>query len=809
MVKIPALELDGQNWKIYRAKLLEHAATKGWLNVLAGEPDEDWEGCNALLHEVLHDTIHISIYIRLRRNTAHQVFKYLAKRFRDRDPIADPRAKKLATCANEDKRHPSAEAPTSENAAAERHAHAEREDLPTKDLTRGTEDVDDRIVGRKDPRTSAEAPAKGNSANSIETTPVVLESAPHEMQNEPQDSLPLTPRLPTEGKPDECKQEAAESVVTAGRTNGTVGMTEPHETVADIDGKAAPGRELAERVHVVDEGTETECDSKSQLQQTNSYCEEDCQRNANANADVPSAYKLPLEGEWTVYASGEDKNSDADGPSESKETEGTAGVESEGCRGTSERVSAEEAGTDVQTPVECCQQSCMADGDGDREVEPADIPNESETLVIASIESESPDGGGIPRMHLGSTSWRAGDANGCGNRADASRGSTDALSMSNNAEMAGMSDGEGAGTYLGVGGAKCVVNATDGVGSRMDVSTGPTDVPCVATHANIPANATQIVSIPRKKAKPPDSPFGTTRTAPDEPNGVGDHMDGSNRRTDAHSVGNGRETAENEAESIRSHRTGSRTRNSPNGRDIATPKLTVRWRKVSVDGSDVYVPRNAPIDTTNRRIVFGRVESGVEAIAPNVEGERAGDGDGDGNGGDGDDGDADGTTSGDGVDSTRVNAAQLATDSQHMRQSRRSRRNDLPVSSRPLIQRERRPYGHVRRRPRRGRLKIERINISQTPERETTYLGRAHVTQPPGNTSNQAYGVYRPRCRRGRIKSAPTNVSRTRNGGNAYLRRDNAIRLIRRPRKQIRRLNKLTFDCRMQGERRRDDGDYG
>jgi len=53
------------------------------------------------------------------------------------------------TCANKDKCHPSAESPTSENAAAERHAHAEREDPPcTKDLTRGTKDIDNRIVGR-------------------------------------------------------------------------------------------------------------------------------------------------------------------------------------------------------------------------------------------------------------------------------------------------------------------------------------------------------------------------------------------------------------------------------------------------------------------------------------------------------------------------------------------------------------------------------------------------------------------------------------------------------------------------------------
>ena len=132
MVKIPALELDGQNWKIYHVKLLEHAATKGWLGVLAGELDnEDWEGCNALLHELLHDTIHISIYIRLRHNTTHQVFKYLTKCFCDCDPIADPRTKKLATCTNDDKCYPSAKSPTSENAVT----GADWEDPPTKDLT--------------------------------------------------------------------------------------------------------------------------------------------------------------------------------------------------------------------------------------------------------------------------------------------------------------------------------------------------------------------------------------------------------------------------------------------------------------------------------------------------------------------------------------------------------------------------------------------------------------------------------------------------------------------------------------------------
>jgi len=470
-------------------KLLEHAAAKGWLNVLAGKPDEDWEGCNALLHELLHDTIPISIYIRLRRNTAHQAFKHLAKRFRDREPIADPRAKKLATCANEDKRHPSVESPMSENAAAERHAHAEREDPPcTKDLTRGIEDVDDRNVGREDPRTSLEASAKGNSAESAGTT-VLLESAPHERQDRPQNSLQATlQRLPFEDEPSECEQEAAESLVTAGRANGTVGMIEPHETVADIDGTALLGGEPAERVCGVDGGDKTERDGQSQLQQAELYCEESHQHNANANGNVPSAHRLPLEGEWDVCASGE--------------TSDPNGVESEGCGGgTSGRASVDE----LETTVECCQQLCMANGDGGRGAESMDTPKESDTLVILSIESEAPNGGGIPRVHLGRTRLRACHADRLGNAADASScqtdgstGWTDTLDVSNGAEMADISCNEGAEMYLGSGGAKRVVNATGGVGSQSDTSSGHSGVPSVETHVNRPTNAPGTVSIPRK-----------------------------------------------------------------------------------------------------------------------------------------------------------------------------------------------------------------------------------------------------------------------------------------------------------------------
>ena len=207
----------------------------------------------------------------------------------------------------------------------------------------------------------------------------------------------------------------------AGHTNGTVGTTVPCETDADIDkgttlGRepaveayrvnegtemdadvnrtALLGREPAERVCRVDEGDEMERKPQLQLQQTQFYCEENCQRNGNARGNVPSAHGLPLEGEWPACASGETTNpkgsentsnaavEHADGSCERSKLAEVDGVESRGCeKDTNERESVDEA-------VECCQQLCMVDGDGDREVEPADTLNKAETLVIMSIQSE-------------------------------------------------------------------------------------------------------------------------------------------------------------------------------------------------------------------------------------------------------------------------------------------------------------------------------------------------------------------------------------------------------------------------------------
>ena len=404
MVKIPELAEDGQNWKIYHAKFLEVAATYDCLEVLAGRPykGEDWDGCNALLCCTFMESIPPSIYFRRLRYTAHENFKYLAKRFRDNEPI--PRANELQCAGTAAAAETPENYPMSDSAATERHASAERN---KEDLSNTTQD----------PCTSTEAPAMGTSTKCIETTPVVLEGTPHELQTELQNSLPLTPRLPIEGEPSGCKQEAADSNVTAGRMNGMAEMAKP--TIADIDRTARLGVELTSEACGVDEGDGTE-HRDLWLQQTNSYCKESRQRNEIANENVPSTYELPLEGEWTVFASGEarDPKGDANAsdaatehvyhPSESRMTEDANGVESEGCR---EGVSIDVAAT------ECCQQLVgMADGGPSHGVEPAEMSNVSKTLVTMSVELEDLHRGGILCVCLG-------------NRADMSTGQTDALSI--------------------------------------------------------------------------------------------------------------------------------------------------------------------------------------------------------------------------------------------------------------------------------------------------------------------------------------------------------------------------------------------
>ena len=362
MVKIPELAKDGQNWKIYRTKFLEVAATFDCLEVLAGRPykGDDWDGCNALLCCMFMETVAPSICFKIHCRTAHKIFKYLVKCFHDNDPI--PCANELQCASTAAAVETPEKSPMSANATTEWHAHTnlDEEDLSnSKALTRGTEDINNgNIRCTQDPHTSSEDSAKGTSAECAEMTTVVLESVLHETQDQLQNSLQTTLRLPTEGEPSKCRQEAVDSVVTATCMNG---MAKP--TDMDVDSEKAPlGGDPAERACRVNEGVEMEREAQSQLQELKLLCGEINQCSGIANGDVPITNGLLLEGEWTAYPSGE--------------TTDLKGVELEGCEGSMDKLT---------------------------------------ELLMMSVEPYVEDSGDIPCMYLGGTKMWTGNVNSPGN----------------------------------------------------------------------------------------------------------------------------------------------------------------------------------------------------------------------------------------------------------------------------------------------------------------------------------------------------------------------------------------------------------
>ena len=194
--------------------------------------------------------------------------------------------------------------------------------------------------------------------------------------------------------------------MTAGRTNQTVGMAEPQ--IADINGTAMLGGEPVAEACRVDEGNGTECKPQTRLQQMKSLCKEIIQHSGNANRAIPDAYGLPLEGEWSVLASGKTSDPKGDANASNAAVEPVdSPSELEGCReGTSKSVSVDVAA------AECCQQLGMADVDPGQGVEPMDVPNKLQMLVILLIKLKSMDSSEIPHVCLGGTRWHVCDVEG-------------------------------------------------------------------------------------------------------------------------------------------------------------------------------------------------------------------------------------------------------------------------------------------------------------------------------------------------------------------------------------------------------------
>jgi len=119
--------------------------------------------------------------------------------------------------------------------------------------------------------------------------------------------------------------------------------------------------------------------------------------------------------------------------------------------------------------AEFCQQLLGTDSNTGWEAKPADIQSKLEGLITMLVELYDDDGSTSARECLGGASWCAGDVNGARNRTGTSHSQTD---VPRTLDGIGMGRGDGVGTYLGVGGARCSVKETDDLGSHADASSG-------------------------------------------------------------------------------------------------------------------------------------------------------------------------------------------------------------------------------------------------------------------------------------------------------------------------------------------------
>jgi len=97
VLEIPKLARENQNWKIYRAHILDSAAMEGVVSHLLGAPPkpvnscelEAWNSSNAVAKYIILEVITDSLLAQLMHHElTHTLFSHLAAIFGDHEPIA-------------------------------------------------------------------------------------------------------------------------------------------------------------------------------------------------------------------------------------------------------------------------------------------------------------------------------------------------------------------------------------------------------------------------------------------------------------------------------------------------------------------------------------------------------------------------------------------------------------------------------------------------------------------------------------------------------------------------------------------------
>ena len=571
VLELPELARENQDWKIYHAHILDSAATEGVVSHLSGAAPkpvdscelEAWNASNAVAKYIILEVITDSLLERLvHHKLAHTLFSHLAAIFGDHEPIAiePPTERSHQVEPLHEDSHPKSDG-----------AYSAR----TAEIIEGIH-VEGAGAATEIPDTPPYAPDGLSSTDrNQEKEQCGWEHNAHDTNhNEDLTSLPFEPKTNKfhDRTPSGTTPAGIPIIPSIPNTNSTTiypkdlgdplnapdgtSRGDDHETaenggqwqrttheVTRNDAMASPAPNLADRTSEMTTGdgpipfSRTRPKKTVKHQRVSTRYKPLPNGRANAHAqhsnrhpkpiiNLPRWHRLPLEGERF----------------------GGAAVN---CTHSS-------SGQSMPQKLAC-------------------TPNEPNTLVTISIESETPRSGEIPRVRLASMHWHADDTNGPGCQADASnshtdgshgkadvlRGRADAPGMSNHAETAMLGHRDDLSTHLGAGDTKHVVRKTDGFGSHADVSSGCTDTPSVKTDALIPRNAPDTVSTCPTKPKPPDIPDSAAKWTLNESDGLSGHADRSSARTGSQSVETDVETARDEAETISIHPVESKPPKSP------------------------------------------------------------------------------------------------------------------------------------------------------------------------------------------------------------------------------------------------------
>ena len=517
VLKIPELAQEIQNWKIYRAHILDSTAAEGVVSHLAGATPkpvnshelEAWNQSNAVAKYIILEVITDSLLVRLMHHElTHTLYSHLAAIFGDHEPIAiEPPAEwsDQDEPLREDSHLKSDGAYSAHTAAIVEGKHVERAGAAPR-IAHDTDRDNDYTISLTSELERTDIHDRKPSSITPTGIPIIPGTpSTNNMLNYPKD-----PGDPPNAPDGMSRGDIQETAVNGGQWQRTA--CEVHRN----DDMASPAPNTADRTSEMATGDGPISSSrkrpknavKHQHQSTRSIPLPIGRANANAQHPnghlkpkicLPRRHRPPLEGERV-------------GGAENGYTHNSSGQ---------------------STPQKLAATS-----------------NKSDTLVIASIEWEKPGSGGIPRVRIGSVRWHADDENRPGNGADASndqtdgsRGWADTLSVSHSAETVVVSHRTGAGTYLSSGDAKCAVDEMEGLGSHADASNGQTDTQSVTMDALMSTNAQQNISI--SHGDEPDTYLGAAdaKRAVDETDGIGSHADASSSHRDTLNTSNNTETA--------------------------------------------------------------------------------------------------------------------------------------------------------------------------------------------------------------------------------------------------------------------------